>query len=89
MLAVQGLYENGTVRIMEPVPNYPKCEVIVTFLPAAYNAEQIRRDDELFLSNPKLNTKKEKLDAIDSLIGICKDSTLTLDDIKTERLRRQ
>jgi len=32
---------------------------------------------------------KEKHDAIDSLLGICEGNTLTLDDIKTERLKRQ
>ena len=90
MLAVHGLYEKGVVRIKEPVPDYENCEVIVTFLPTtAYNVEQIKRDDGLILSNPKLNTEKEKIDAIDSLLGICKGNTLTLDDIKTERLKRQ
>jgi len=89
MLAVHGLYENGIVRIMEPVPSCENCEVIVTFLPAAYDVKHVKRGNDLLLSNPKLNTKKEKLDAINSLIGICKGSTLTLDDIKTERLKRQ
>jgi hypothetical protein len=89
MLAVHGLYENGVVRIKEPVPDYEHCEVIVTFLPTSYNVEQIKRDERFILSNPKLNTKQEKLDAIDSLLGICKGNTLTLDDIKTERLKRQ
>jgi hypothetical protein len=89
MLAVQGLYENGTVRIMEPVPNYKKCEVIVTFLPATYDANPSKREGDFILSNPKLITKKEKLDAIDSLLGICEGNTITLDDIKTERLKKQ
>jgi len=89
MLAVHGLYENGTVRIMEPVPGCENCEVIVTFLPTAYDVKHTKREGEFLLSNPKLNTKKEKLDAIDSLIGICEGNTMTLDDIKTERLKRQ
>jgi len=89
MLAVHGLYEKGTVRIIEPVQNLEKCEVIVTFLSTAYNTEQVRPDAEFILSNPKSNTEKEKFDAIDSLIGICKGNTLTVNDIKNERLKRQ
>jgi len=89
MLAVHGLYEKGTVRIIEPVNYFEKCDVIVTFLPPKYNTEYVTPDDEFVLSDPKSNTVKEKFDAIDSLIGICKDNTLTLNDIKTERLNRQ
>jgi len=89
MLAVQGLYENGVIRIKEPVPNYEKCEVIVTFLPAVHDTERITRDSDFLLSHPKFNTKKEKFDAIDSLRGICKSNTMTLNDIKTDRLKRQ
>jgi len=37
----------------------------------------------------RIRVAKKKLDAINSLIGICKGSTLTLDDIKTERIKRQ
>jgi len=89
MLAVQGLYENGIVRITEPVPNCEKCEVIVTFLPATYDVNHVARESDFLLSDPKLTTEKEKLDAIDSLLGICKGNTLTLNDIKTERLKKQ
>jgi hypothetical protein len=86
---VQGLYENGVVRVIEPIPNYEKCEVIVTFLPSAYTTEKIMHGDEFLLSNPNLKTEKEKINAIDSLLGICEGNTLTLDDIKAERLERQ
>jgi len=89
MFTVQGLYENGVVRVSEPVPNCEKCEVTVTFLSVAYNMERIKRNDEFSLSNPKLKTEKEKNNAIDSLLGICEGNTLTLNDIKTERLKRQ
>jgi hypothetical protein len=89
MLAVQGLYENGVVRVIEPVPNYEKCEVIVTFLPSVYTTKQVMHRDEFLLSNPNLHTEKEKINAIDSLLGICEGNTLTIDDIKTERLKRQ
>ncbi|MCL2101273.1 MAG: hypothetical protein FWH22_06120 [Fibromonadales bacterium] len=42
MLTVQGLYENGIVKVREPVPSsyYEKSEVFVIFLPTAYKKEQ-------------------------------------------------
>jgi hypothetical protein len=86
MLAVHGLYENGIVKVKEPVPNYKKCEVIVTFLPVAYKTKQ---KNEFLLADPNLKTAEEKNKAIDSLVGICEGCTLTLDDIKTERLKRK
>jgi hypothetical protein len=89
MLAVHGFFENGTVRINDPVPDYEKCDVIVTFLPAAYNAGQITRNDDFLLLNPRLRTANEKNDAIDGLLGICEDNTMTIDDIKNRRLKRQ
>jgi hypothetical protein len=84
MLTVQGIYEKGTVRIKESLPDYERCEVTVTFLPIAD-----KQDDKFLLSDPKLKSIKEKNDAIDSLLGICEGCSLTLDDIKTERLSRQ
>jgi hypothetical protein len=75
MLTVQGVYEKGTVQIKESVPDFGKCEVFVTFLPATYEIER--------------NSVKEKNEAIDNLLGICEGNTLTLDDIKRERLSRQ
>lgn len=48
---------------------------IVTFLPIEY---EIKR-----------NSVKEKKEAIENLLGICKGNTLTLDDVKRERLSRQ
>lgn len=81
MLAVQGLYENGIVKVREPVPDYSPCDVIVTFLP--------RQNREFMLSDSKQKTVQEKNSAIESLLGICEGNTLTLDDIKTERLKRQ
>jgi len=89
MLTVQGLYENGVVRVNEPIPNCERCEVIVTFLSVAYDMEQIKRNSEFLLSNPNLKTAEEKNSAIDSLLGICEGNTLTFNDIKTERLKRQ
>jgi len=75
MLTVQGIYEKGAVLIKESVPNFERCEVFVTFLPIE---NEIRR-----------NSVKEKKEAIDNLLGICEGNTLTLDDIKQERLSRQ
>jgi hypothetical protein len=89
MFTAQGLYENGLVKVKEPVPNCGKCDVIVIFRPIAYNVKQIKHNEEFLLSNPNLTTEKEKNNAIDSLLGICEGNTLTLNDIKTERLKKQ
>jgi len=32
MIAVSGIYENGTIKILEPVPFNKKVKVIITFL---------------------------------------------------------
>jgi len=75
MLTVQGIYEKGTVQIKESVPNFERCEVFVTFLPIEH---EIKR-----------NSVNEKNEAIENLLGICEGNTLTLDDVKRERLSRQ
>jgi hypothetical protein len=38
---------------------------------------------------PKAFSAQERLNALDSLLGVAKGSDLTLDQIKTERLARQ
>jgi len=82
MLTVQGIYEKGTVQIKDFVPDLERCEVFVTFLPVAYSGKHL-------MSEPKLKSIKEKNKAIDDLLGLCEGNTLTLDDIKRERLSRQ
>jgi len=82
MLTVQGVYEKGTIQIKESIPDLERCEVFVTFLPVAYC-------NKYLLSEPKLESIKEKNKAIDDLLGLCEGNTLTLDDIKRERLSRQ
>jgi len=86
MLTVQGVYEKGTVLIKESVPDFERCEVFVTFLPISY---EIKQNDKFLLSEPKQNSIKEKNKAIDSLLGICEGNTMSIDDIKQERLSRQ
>ena len=63
MLTVQGIYEKGTVQIKESIPDLERCEVFVTFLPVVYN-------DKYMLSDPKLESIKEKNKAIDDLLDI-------------------
>jgi hypothetical protein len=41
------------------------------------------------LELPEAFSPQERLNALDSLLGIAKGSDLTLDQIKTERLARQ
>jgi hypothetical protein len=76
MLTVQGIYEKGTIQIKESVPDFERCEVFVTFLPIECKISEI-------------NSVKEKNEAIDNLLGICEGNTLTLDDVRRERLSRQ
>ncbi len=82
MLTVQGIYEKGTVQIKDFVPDLERCEVFVTFLPVVHSGKHL-------MSEPKLKSVNERSKAIDDLLGLCEGNTLTLDDIKRERLSRQ
>jgi hypothetical protein len=73
MLAVQGIYDGKVVVPKEKIPYNGIRDVIITF-PDIDN-------DEL--------TTAEKLNALQQLVGIAVGNTMSLDDIKTERLARQ
>jgi hypothetical protein len=73
MFAVHGIYDGKIVVPKEKIPYNGIRDVIVTF-PDIDN-------DEL--------TTAEKLNALQQLVGIIVGNTMTLDDIKTERLARQ
>jgi len=76
MFAVQGIYDNGTVIINEPVPINKKYDVVVTFLKPV---EQVEKSAD----------RERKFDALNRITGILSDSTMTLDEARAERLSRQ
>ena len=76
MFSVQGIYADGTVTIKEPVPTKAKYDVVVTFIKPAEQAE-------------KDTNNKRKLEALNRITGILSDSTMTLEEAKAERLKRQ
>ena len=73
MLAVHGIYDGNIVVPKVKIPHKGKMDVIITF-PEIDN-------DELAVS--------DKLNALQQLVGIATGNTMTLDDIKAERLARQ
>ena len=56
MLSVKGIYENGQVRLLEPIPSDKPAKVIVTVL------EELDR--------PEGETDKVDLNLFDDLVGV-------------------
>ena len=73
MLAVQGFYNGKIVVPKGKIPYKGKMDVIITF-------PDIDNDDMAVT---------DKLDALQQLVGITSGNTMTLDEIKAERLARQ
>ena len=73
MLAVQGIYDGNIVVPKIKIPYKGTMDVIITF-PEIEN-------DELAVA--------DKLNALQQLAGIAAGNTMTLDDIKAERLAKQ
>ena len=76
MFAIQGIYDNGVVTIDESVPVNTKYDVIVTFLKPAEPAE-------------KNESHEAKMAALNRITGVLSDSSITLEDARAERLKRQ
>lgn len=76
MFAVQGIYADGTVKINEPVPVNKNYDVVVTFLkPAGQTVEN--------------SSREKKIAALNRITGILSDSSMTLEEARTERLKDQ
>jgi len=76
MFAMQGIYDDGIVTIDEPVPVKNKYNVVVTFVkPFEQIEEGINRE--------------VKLDALSRITGILSGSTVTLEEAREERFKRQ
>ena len=76
MFAVQGIYDDGTVTINEPVPINKKYDVVVTFI------KPVEQTDK------KLD-RERKIAALNRISGILSNSTMTLEEARAERLSRQ
>jgi len=76
MFAVEGIYTDGTVIINEPVPVDKNYDVVVTFLKPA---EQ----------NDKNSNREKKIAALNRITGVLSDNSMTLEEVKAQRLKNQ
>jgi hypothetical protein len=74
MFAVKGFYDGETIKVKEMIPVKEKYDVIITFLNPVFREAKVKQDKKRIL---------------DSLVGIAAHNTMTLDEIKTERLAKQ
>ncbi|GHV01503.1 hypothetical protein AGMMS49521_1890 [Campylobacterota bacterium] len=77
MYAVKGYFDGKTISVLQPIPVSGAYDVVVTFLEPAANQP------------PQNASVKERKAALDSLVGIIKGNTITLDEAKAERLARR
>jgi hypothetical protein len=95
MLAVKGIYDGKVAVPDQPVSiTGRRQEVIITFLEPVHT--QAAGDNPAFITananeSPaeKLKRIQEKRAILESLVGICADIPLSLDEIRAERLARQ
>jgi len=76
MFAVKGVYDGNRVFVSESIPVKERCDVIVTFV-----------------SLPEIDRKKiavrDKVAALNRLVGIASKNPISLEEAKAERLARQ
>jgi len=76
MFAVKGIYDGSKVFVNEPIPVKERCEVIVTFV----SLPEIDRE--------KIPVK-DKIAALNRLVGIASKNPMSLEEARAERLARQ
>jgi len=76
MFTVEGIYADGTVIVNEPVPVYNNYDVVVTFLKPA---EQ----------SVKNSSRERKIAALNRITGVLSDNSMTLEEVRAERLKNQ
>jgi hypothetical protein len=86
MFAVKGIYDGKTVYIKDSVPIRKRCDVVVTFLET--ETQETPKAESIF-RDPKDISREEKLAALNSIVGIIKDNTMTIEEAREERLARQ
>jgi len=76
MFAVKGVYDGNRVFVSESIPVKERCDVIVTFV-----------------SLPEIDRKKipvrDKVAALNRLVGIASKNPISLEEARAERLARQ
>jgi hypothetical protein len=88
MFAVEGIYDGNVVTVKQPVPYQEAYDVVVTFLrPSTHQNNLLGFAD----ANQAEKEKRihEKRAALDSLVGIIKGATVSIEDARNERLARQ
>ena len=76
MFAIQGIYDDGVVKIAEPVPVNIKYDVVVTFIkPVELTEKQVNRE--------------VKIAALNRITGVLSENSMSLEDARAERLSRQ
>lgn len=76
MLSVRGIYENGKVRLLEPVPGKKRAKVIVTILEEPEETEAGEQEVDINI--------------FDDLVGVvdaCEDGSLKHDQYISSRAR--
>jgi hypothetical protein len=76
MFAVQGIYAEGKITINEPVPVNKNYDVVITFLKPAEPVV-------------KSSNRKRKIDALNRITGVLSSNSMTLEEVKAERLKNQ
>ena len=83
MLSVRGVYENGRVSLLEPVPYRKKVKVIVTLLDESDNTELTIQDSSM--KNPRpIGLAKDIFQVPESFFEELPDELLNAFEGKTE-----
>jgi len=85
MYAVKGIFDGKKVMAIDPIPVQNKCDVVITFLEYSITHEEIQN------ITPENFTIKEKMSALENLVGIVHSENPNLAEklAKEERLSRQ
>ena len=86
MYAVKGIFDGKRVMATDPIPVQSQCDVVITFLEYS-----IAHKKEIQNIIPENFTVKERMSALESLVGIVhsENPDLAEEFAKEERLARQ
>jgi predicted DNA-binding antitoxin AbrB/MazE fold protein len=86
MFAVKAIYDGSVAKPQEAVPFKENYDVVITFL--ELSQKQTKEVKEISVDLEKQKRIQEKRAILESLVGICADIPLSLDEIRAERLAR-
>ncbi|MHC6203639.1 hypothetical protein ACYULU_10650 [Breznakiellaceae bacterium SP9] len=91
MFAVEGIYDGNVITVKQPVPYQEAYDVVVTFLkPVTHqNSTMVVKTAIDDTEAEKQKRIKEKMDALNSLVGIIKGADVSIEDARNDRLARQ